>query len=99
MNMDISITDSVDNEVEEKQLLLQHLRHLEETGALTPVSLTLPDAIPYERWEALVAFFGKVKRATPWWIGDVLVYGEHWYGELYSQAADVFHLGQDTVEN
>src|SRR5690349_8357114 len=79
--------------------LLVHLRRLEENGALTPTGLSLPDDIPYERWEALVEFFARVKRATPWWIGDLLNFGERVYGEDYTQACDITGLGRDTLYN
>jgi N6-adenosine-specific RNA methylase IME4 len=40
----------------------------------------------FEEWQQIGAFLAHAEGAVQWWIGDWLNYGEHSYGEKYSQA-------------
>ena len=57
-------------------------------GRLTHTSLELPGDLPYEQWEKVGIKLRAIHGAVQWWIGDWLRYGEHAYGEMYSQALE-----------
>lgn len=78
---------------------LSLLAELEEAGAITEVSLTLTKDIGYDRWEALGALFGRIKRTTSWLIGDWLIYGEATFGEKMAQAVEWTGLSEGTLRN
>jgi len=70
----------------------------------SPTSLTLDlatrdDADAYGRFERACALLGRIERASPWWIGDVLVQGERRLGETYAQAAEALGLTPKTLAN
>lgn len=52
---------------------------------LTPVSLELPEGVSLEAWGGLLPRIEQISNGTNWWLGDILLYGENAYGELYSQ--------------
>ena len=54
---------------------------------------------PYEEWEKCGAFLQQIEGAVQWWIGDWLNYGEHAYGEKYSQALDATGIKLRTLES
>lgn len=71
---------------------------LEKDGNLTPTQLKLVDSeMPFERWEALGLFLGRVSRSSRWWIGDWLNFGEAVYGEKYAAAAEETGLEPGTL--
>lgn len=72
------------------------LRLLEEAGAATPTSLDLTDpTMPYERFEAICRFLGRLSSAVKWYIGDLLIFGETVYGELAFQAAEALNMSPE----
>lgn len=76
------------------------LRKLEESGAITATALLLTDHhLPYDTFEALGAFLGKVNRSCSFWIGDWLNFGEAVYGEKMAQAAEATGLAPQTLIN
>ena len=76
------------------------VRALEQAGALSPTQLLLEDPeMPYEQYEALGTFLGRVQDGSRWWIGDWLRFGEHVYGEKYAQAASLLGLTPGTLQN
>jgi hypothetical protein len=42
----------------------------------------------YEEWNAAAVWVQQVEKASPFWIGDLLAYGEAMYGEKYAQAIE-----------
>lgn len=54
----------------------------------TAVSLTIPPGMKFERWEALGTALRAAGKGVQFWIGDWIRYGEHEYGEKYSQAIE-----------
>lgn len=78
---------------------IQLLVELEERGAITPTSLSLPPDLPYDQYEALAAMFGQLHRTSAWLIGDLLNYGERVYGEKYAQAEAATGLSKGTLMN
>jgi hypothetical protein len=51
----------------------------------TPVSLELPLDLDYDEWTHRGMFLLHLEKATAWWIGDFLNFGERTYGEKYAQ--------------
>jgi len=72
---------------------------LETAGAITPVSLTLPDGVSYDKCESLAAMFGGLKRTTSFLIGDLLLYAKREHGEAYAQLAEATKLAAQTISN
>lgn len=68
-------------------------------GVVSPTGLRLEDDLSFERWEACGRTLGEIARASQWWIGDWLNYGERAYGEKYSQALDATGLEYQAVAN
>jgi len=65
-------------------------------GTLEPTRYALPDDISYAQWEEVGEKLGVQAEVQAcrmdmlrWWIGDWLLYGEHTYGEKYSQAVQI----------
>lgn len=52
---------------------------LMKTGAQVPESV-----VPFDVWQAAVVWCMEVEKASPFWVGDLQLYGEH-YGEDASQ--------------
>ncbi len=62
---------------------------LERDGALTPIGLNLTGRdMSYEHWEALGRLLGTIDRASRWWIGDFLNFGEEIFPEEYAQGVE-----------
>jgi hypothetical protein len=78
----------------------QHIVRLADAGAITAVSLDLSDPdLPFETYEALGAYLGRMNRSCSWWIGDWLIFGEGAYGERYAQAVTATGLAPSTLQN
>lgn len=68
-------------------------------GTLTATSWT-PDAdMTYERWAEMGTLFGRILRASAWWIGDWLRFGETKWGEKYTQAIENTGLSYEGLRN
>jgi hypothetical protein len=73
---------------------------LAEAGAITPTSLDLEDPdLPFETYEMLGAYLGRMNRSCSWWIGDWLVFGEGAYGDKFAQAVTATGLAEQTLLN
>lgn len=67
-------------------------------GDLRTVGLVLPLGIDYDAWAKEGQILGGMRSASQWAIGDWLVYGEHSYGEKFTQAADATRLNPDSLQ-
>lgn len=65
----------------------------------TPVSLTIPNGMKFERWQELGVALRAAGKGVQFWIGDWIRYGEHEYGEKYSQAIEVTGREAATLQN
>jgi Thioredoxin len=65
----------------------------------TPVGLSLPASLSFERWQALGRRIGSITNASSWWLGDWAFYGQGSYGEKYKQAIEVTGLDHQTLRN
>lgn len=61
---------------------------LEEAGAITPVSFDLDANVPIEKWMAVGGYFGALNKASRFWLGDWLNWGQLVYGEAAFQATE-----------
>lgn len=85
---------------EEAQTVALALVHeLEQMGAITPTSLTLTSDVPWDRYYALMGYFGRVKDTCSFYIGDGLLHGERVWGEMYAQAEEATGLAPGTLQN
>jgi len=65
----------------------------------TPTSLDIPIDISFDDWEKLgncLDFFGS---GVQWWRGDWFAFGEHKFGQKYSQAVDGSDFEEGTLRN
>jgi hypothetical protein len=70
------------------------------TGTFTEVSWEPPaEGLDYDEWAALLRSTARMGRSWQLWIGDQLNYGEHAYGEKYTQAASETGLDEATLMN
>ena len=65
----------------------------------TPVAAQFDALLPFERWSELGARLGLYANATPWWLGDWLVFGKMKYGRRYKQAIWATGLEYQTLRN
>ncbi len=66
---------------------------LTRTGAVATRDAT------FEEWEAVLKWAQDVEKASPFWVGDLIAYGEHKYGEMYAQALDATDSSYGTLAN
>lgn len=76
---------------------LAPLESLAQAEIITLTSLDLNQAIDYEAYASLGAMLGVFDRATKWWIGDWLMYGEDRFPDRYPQAALLTGLSEHTL--
>jgi hypothetical protein len=55
-------------------------------GELRQDSYTLPPDLTYAEWKDVLALTEYIAEASPWWLGDALVYGERRFPDRHSQA-------------
>lgn len=68
-------------------------------GQLTLTGYVLPDGLSYEEWAHEGTVLVTIAKASAWWVGDWLLYGEHQFGEKYAQAVEVTGLSVQTLKN
>jgi hypothetical protein len=55
-------------------------------GSLRADGYDLPPDLTYDEWRSVVALAEYIHAASPWWLGDALVYGERRFPETHAQA-------------
>lgn len=78
---------------------VQLLAELERAGAVIDNGLFLPADLAYDTYESIGAMLGALHQASSFLVGDYLLYGEHTYGEKYTQAALLLGLSPQTLAN
>lgn len=69
-------------------------------GNLSPVGLALPKGLSFQEWEHVGDTLKTIRdSALRWWWGDWLNYGEHNYGEKYSQPLAASDYGYGGLRN
>lgn len=57
-------------------------------GKVSETGLILRKNLNYERWEHTMGLIGFMGRASPWWFGDAVIYGEDHFGEKHAQGIE-----------
>ena len=65
----------------------------------TPTQLILPPNLSYDQWDRIGRQLQLADIAVQWWIGDWLLYGEHKWGDKYTQAIQVTGRAEQTLIN
>lgn len=68
-------------------------------AAPSELSLALPDDLTYDRWRGMARPLGLMARASMWWLGEWVNFGERRYGDTYSQALNDTGLPYSTLSN
>ena len=68
-------------------------------GTVTPTSWVPPADLSYERWEANIAFLGRLSSASLFWLGDGIEFGSYAYGEKYAQALELTGKSYGRLKN
>ncbi len=66
---------------------------------LTKTGVIVAGEPTFEEWEAAFTWAQQVEKASPFWVGDLIEYGEHRYGEKYAQALDLTTASYGTLAN
>ena len=69
------------------------------TAALTTTSWSPPGDLPVGDWIEQGRWLGAVGRASGWWIGDWIRYGNGRYGEKYGEAARLTGYDSQSLMN
>ena len=62
-------------------------------------ALRMREALAFDDWLAVGQSLTRFSRASAWWLGDWLVYGERAYGRRYKAALNVTALDYQTLRN
>jgi len=68
-------------------------------GKLLLTGYELPQGLTYEEWAEEGRTLVAMARASMWWVGDWLAYGEHHFGDKYVQAVEATGLALSTLKN
>jgi hypothetical protein len=63
------------------------------------VSWQAPQGLAYREWVLEGRRIGLIARASPWWIGDWLLYGSAEWGEMYAAAARITGYDRKSLRN
>jgi hypothetical protein len=63
------------------------------------VSWQAPEGLGYREWVLEGRRIGLIARASPWWIGDWLLYGSAEWGEMYAAAARITGYDPKSLRN
>lgn len=69
-----------------------------QSVTLAPSGLTIGADLSFDEWAKLGETLKVVHRATLFWIGDWLNYGERKYGEMFAQAIDATYYSLSTLQ-
>ncbi len=69
------------------------------SGRISAVAWSGPEGLAYGDWMLEGKRLGVMWRASPWWIGDWLLYGSSRWGETYAQAARVTGYDPKSLRN
>lgn len=65
----------------------------------SPVGLELPAGLSRGEWEQVGEQLARLEAGVQWWIGDWVRYGEHTYGDTYTDAIERTGLSYQTCRN
>jgi hypothetical protein len=65
----------------------------------TATGISFDPLLPFEEWRALGARLGVYAKASSWWLGDWLAFGQTKYGRRYKEAIGATGLDYQTLRN
>src|SRR3954453_8704327 len=65
----------------------------------TQSRLQLDSDMTFANWLMIGRRLSRITNASPWWLGDWLIYGRRAYGERYKAALEVTDLDYQTLRN
>lgn len=68
-------------------------------GIVSRTGMELHPGLSKTEWLEVGRKCALIDRANRWWIGDLLNYGEHEYGDTYAEALDLFELKYSALAN
>ena len=74
-------------------------RYAHGAGLVGPVSWSAGTHIDLRDWVLEGRRIGLISRASPWWIGDWLLYGSGRWGEMYVVAARITGYDPKSLRN
>ena len=74
-------------------------RYAHGAGLVGPVSWSAGTHIDFRDWVLEGRRIGLISRASPWWIGDWLLYGSGRWGEMYVVAARITGYDPKSLRN
>ena len=66
---------------------------------ISSTGLKFAKDINYDEWEHIGTILQHIRGSVKWWIGDWIRYGEHKWGEKYSQAVEETNSSYQTLAN
>jgi hypothetical protein len=66
---------------------------------LTATGVVATGRPTYDEWEAAITWAQRVERTSSFWLADLLLFGEHAYGEMYTNAIEATGLRYGTLAN
>lgn len=70
-----------------------------DLGETTPISWRPKHDLTFDEWQAIGNTLQQVSASLKWWIGDWLNYGEHRWGDMYTQAIEITGWEYQTLAN
>lgn len=75
-------------------------------SSIVPAGVTFSDTgvsfdreLSFDEWEGLLSYLMRMEQSVQWWLGDMLRYGESFFGENYAQAAVLVGRSVNTLAN
>ncbi len=100
--MNGEVVDILPDATTDEQLVLlppetfEIIGNLQAAGAITLTSLSIEERLPYDRAEGLLTWIAVVRRASTWWLGDLLNILEVTHPEEFSQLSEASGLAETT---
>lgn len=70
-----------------------------QNAKLAPVSLKIVESATFDQWIEIGDYLKRIAKGMQFWVGDWLNFGERKYGEMYSQALEMFDYEYGTLTN
>jgi hypothetical protein len=105
--MDTTADVAVDTAAEDLNDLMLQVQELDPDGVvathgqfvLTKTGVLAAGSPTFDQWEAALQWCQRVEKYSPFWVGDLLAFGESRYGETYAQAIDATEMKYGTLAN
>lgn len=76
-----------------------HIAAMPDTVQVSEIGVTFAGDVSYDDWLRLMGTLTRLEKAVQFAIGDAINYGQHRYGEKYSQAMDATGLSIKALTN